>query len=469
MRRKLQKFSEFANRILPHEADFLLSVQQFVDKDRLAILHRIHYNSQHINQFTPYDTNIDKRKYNHLQGWIKEKLAIFDVDSQFEWMSLMEKKIMTDSILPQEEKGLLKSIRNFQFPIFFFTKFYELVETYAHFLLIRIRYQDYQLSNDFLKKHQASYQKSKATIAKLQEATEDIVAQYSGDQQESAQWINWLTKIFYDEQMDGLNRYLALVRLSFIAFNYRHLDLLKDKYDYMDKYFSQGKSYSKRILLNYYNNRLILHSRSREYEKAAYYGYLSIRDKNHDYISYLNNLCSVLLRLKRYQETLDLLKSTASEVKNTKNFHNRIGFVSFYLEALNKNGLYKNAESYGSSFLRVYHKEILQYRWHLFFSFFFLALLHREQFEKLLSISRKHKLLEKDKQYEIKSSYLPNIPIYIAIAKYKEGYLNQKRLGQLLQNYITHYQSLSPPSSSFKDLIDEIYILIPEVLNQLKS
>ncbi len=41
MRSKLQKFTEFANTLLPHETAYLLEIQQFDDKAKLAILQRM--------------------------------------------------------------------------------------------------------------------------------------------------------------------------------------------------------------------------------------------------------------------------------------------------------------------------------------------------------------------------------------------------------------------------------------------
>ncbi|MEM1121218.1 MAG: hypothetical protein AAGJ18_12275 [Bacteroidota bacterium] len=464
MRSKLQKFTQFAQQLLPHEVTYLLKVQQLADADRLAILQRIDYNCQHTDQFTPYDTNIDKRKYHHLQNWMERKLREIDVDEQFAWMSRLEHQIMMDTISSTEEKELLKAIKTYEYPCFFFVKFYELVQQYGQFLLVRIRYADYQVVQHFLQTHRANYQLSQETNRKIHQATEDIIAQYAGDARESSQWEQWLKLTFYDLKMDGHNRYLALVRLAFIAFNYRKLTLLQAAFDYMDEHFGYGQNYSKRLLLNYYNNRLMLHSRLREYEKAAYYGYLSIRAKNHDYLNYVNNLCAVLLRLDRNQEALDLMKQAAAAAKKTANFHSRVGYVSFYLEALNKNGLHQNAVSYGRSFLTAYHKEILQYRWHLFFSVYFEALLHRRQFAPILQITRKYRLLDKDQQYAAKANYLPSIPIYYWTAQYQEGLLAKQQLMEQLSDLLGEQPSLTSDNRPLEALLGTIRPIMPEVL-----
>lgn len=90
-RSKLRKFTGFANTLLPHETAWLLSIEEFQDPVRLAIL-------QHIHQFTSYDEGFDKRKYSNLKNWIQSRLKAIDVDEQFLWMSRMEQHIMTDAL-----------------------------------------------------------------------------------------------------------------------------------------------------------------------------------------------------------------------------------------------------------------------------------------------------------------------------------------------------------------------------------
>ncbi|MEZ4934351.1 MAG: hypothetical protein R2788_19770 [Saprospiraceae bacterium] len=82
----------------------------------------------------------------------------------------------------------------------------------------------------------------------LHQATRDIMLQYSENTTESIQWERWLTSVFYDEQLDGYNRYMALVRLTFISFNYGKPDLLLGQFEMLDKEFKKGKI----ILKDYY-------------------------------------------------------------------------------------------------------------------------------------------------------------------------------------------------------------------------
>jgi len=240
MRKKLQKFTDFAETLLPHETAYLLEAQQFEDEIKLGILERLDYNCRNIRQFTPYDKSIDKRKYSNLKNWINERLEAIDVDVRFEWMSYLERQIITDAISPQEEKQLIKAIRDYEQLDFYFTKFYELVQIYRHFLLIRMRHAHHRVADDFLNRFEDKYKECKQVFERMHAATLDIVGQYSEQSAQSIHWEQWLTEVFYDEQLDGLNRYLALVRLTFIYFNYRQFEKVLEKYDYIDEVFRRG-------------------------------------------------------------------------------------------------------------------------------------------------------------------------------------------------------------------------------------
>lgn len=465
MRSKLQKFTDFANTLLPHETAYLLRIQQFQDDERLAILQKVDYNCRNILQFEPYDESIDKRKYSHLKNWIVERLEAIDVDVKFNWMSELERKIMTDSILPTEEKRLLKVIRNYRPPSFFFTKMYELAERYQPFLLIRMRYADYRLVNRFLEKYQQAYHRSKSIEKKMHQATLDIVEQYAENTAESKLWEDWLTEVFYDKDLDGLNRYLALVRLIFIGFNYRKFDTLLEKFDYLDNLFKEGKYYSKRLLLNYYSNRLLLHSKFKQLDQAVYYGYLSIRAKNHDFLFYSNNLCAILLRQNKAEAALKVIKGAATEAKTTKNLHNKITHVAFYIESLNKNRRFRSAENYAKSFLTAYKKEIFEYRWHIFFTAYLDALLHQKKYHQLIRVIRQNKLLEKEKAYQSRANYLPTIFWYHAVAAYKEHLIDESTLQSRLSQFTGDIDQDESKFSLVVDLLHQLHPFIPKTVN----
>lgn len=467
MRPKLQTFTDFANTLLPHETQYLLSVAQLEDEQKRGILERVHKNCLQINQFTPYDTTLDKRKYSNLKNWIQKRLRQIDVDARFAWISELDQQITTDRIQSSDEKKLLRAIRKYEHPTFFFKRFYELVRNYRHFLLIRLRYHDHQLVNSFLEAHEDDYRESCRVDTQMHQATQDIIDQYAANTAESIQWERWLSRVFFDESLDGYYRHMAFVRLTFVSFNYRKFDLLWEKFDYLDSLFACGQSYSKRILLNYYHLRLLLHARVRDFEQAIYYGYLSIRGKTHDYLFYVNNLSAVLLRANRPQEALQVMRNATKEMKETQNFHNKIGFVSFYVKCLIANQLYKNAENYCSTFLKAYEKEVLHYRWHTFFAAYLEALLVQGKYDQMLNLMNRYILAEREGDYRKRADYLPTISWYDAVARYQTGTLPKSALRSLVQSDLEYLRQDENRRAQLDDLLKTIKPIVPEVVNYL--
>ncbi len=468
MRSKLQKFTAFANTLLPHETVYLLSVQQLEDPQKLEILQRIDYNCRHIDQFTPFDTKIDKRKYSHLKNWIVRRLDAIDVDRQFAWMIDLEQKIVTDRIDQAKEKQLLRAVRNYQHPAFYFSKFYELLRNYRQFLLIRMRHADHQLVNDFLQEYHEAYLASKRTEEQMHQATQDIVKQYAENSVESIQWEKWLDRIFFDEKLDGYHCYMAFVRLTFISFNYRKFDLLEEKFDHLDRAFLKGRFYSRRILLNYYSIRMLFSAKLREFEQSIYYGYLSVRGKTHDYLFYVNNLSAVLQRAGRAQEALQLMRNATQEMKTTQNMHNKIGFVAYYVKSLLGNQLFRNAENYAETFLKAYEREVLQYRWHTFFSAYLEALLGQHKYRKLLRVAEKYRLEEREASFISGTNYLPSIHWYTEVARYKEGMINQQAIRNHLEGYLSANRQFRERTPQLRELLSNLRGQIPEVVNYLQ-
>lgn len=432
MKKQLGKFGDFAFDILPHEVAYLLQIQQFQDAENLEILQTIAYNCQHTRTPAAFRTDIDKRKYSNLKQWIQQRLAAIDVDQHLVYLNEMDQKIMTDSISPTEEKGLLQTIVRYAKPDFYFVKLYELTLSYRHFLLIRMRHKDHQAVSDFIAAQRENYRKSKAVNQQLHEATVDIISQYAQHTTESRQWEQWLLDTFYDETLDGLNRYFAVVRLTFLYFNYAQLDQLKAVYTALDELLKQGVFYSRRILFNYYANCLLLHSKIDVLPQAEEYGYLSIKQKNTDHLSYLNNYSAILLRQGKIHEALALMKQSFPTLRHTNNLRHKIGFLAFYIKCLNLNGQPADGEKMADSFLRDNTRELLADRWHLFFAAYFQALVLQEKYDKLLRTCRRHHLLQKEAGHRARPNYLPTLPWYYYVSQYVENEIDDDQLVTLM-------------------------------------
>ena len=464
MRPKLKVFSEFAGKLLPHETGYLLRIQQLGDPVKLSILERAHHNASTVHDPMPFDEDIDKRKYSSLKQWIELRLSAIDVDLHFSWMSELEPQINRDSISLEEEKALLKAIRKYEHPSFYFTKFYELVRQYRHFLLIRMRYTDHRTADDFLRQYQQAYQASVRVNDQLHEATRDIVQKYSENSRESIQWKKWLQDMFFDESLDGFNRYTALVRLIFVRFTYNEHQHLEEVFDEVDRWFEHGQGYSRRILLNYYSNRLLLHTRKGEWDKAIYYGYLSIRDHNTDTLLYVNNLTNVLLRLDRYDEAWNIMRGMLPALKTTRNFHSRIGFVSLYTKVLLKRGQAAEARSYAELYLRGYEKEILLYRWHRFFTTYLETLLSQRQYQHMLQIIRRYGLIKRELQYQSRSDYMPAIQWMKGIAEYHLGMVEKEEVTSQISEFLSEISGNASRIVVTRHFIRDLRPYAPEVL-----
>ncbi|MEN7547144.1 hypothetical protein AAG747_04450 [Rapidithrix thailandica] len=469
MKEKLKKFKEFATDILPHEARYLCSIQQFEDDEKLEILHTIQYNCNHINQPCPFNTTIDKRKYSNLKNWIHKKLDEINVDRHFEWINEMDRRVMTDTLRPEDERQLFRMLKSYPRSQFYFMKFYELAVNLRQFLLIRLRYKEHEAVHQFVENHREAYLKSKEINEKMHKASIDIINKYSLNNTESKHWEKWLLEVFYNEGLDGLNRYFAAVRLTFVYFNYREYDKINQLNTTLDQLLSQGVFYTRRILLNHYANCLLLHSKLDILQQAEEYGYLSIKQKNEDHLKYLNNYSAILLRQGKIDKALHLMRQAMPEMRNTNNFHNKIGFAAFYMKCLCLNEQAADAERFGTSFLRIYKQEVLEQRWHVFFVSYLQAMIKQEKFAEVLKTIRKYNILEKDQIFQSSVIYLPTIVWYEALAQYMEGKINAETLVQTLTENSSQYITNPHKASLLKKLIDELSAYVPTISRTVKS
>ncbi len=396
MKQKLAQFEQFAQQIFPHEISYLLRENNINDPERLNILYHIAKLANGRDAVVSFDTSIDKRKYSHLKKWIHDKLEKIDVDVFYDWINEIDQKVMLDTITPEEERSLLKIVREYEHCHFYFIKLYEILQNYSHFLLVRLRLKDLQLVQGFLNQYEYAYKYNKLNDENLNKASREIIQNYAQGDKSPISWRSWLSSVLYDEQTQGHMRYMALIRLHFCALCDGDYSGLREHYEYMDGIFDNGQFYSKRILVNYYFNRMLLHTKYEEYRDANRYGYLSIKVKTHDYLLYCNNLSSVLLRQRRPKEALIILRGANSEYKNSNNFYHKTEYVALFMQGLLQQGETKSAIDYGLSFYKAYKKEIFDSRWHIYFSTLLKSLHKGRRYEQIIKIVRQNKLLIKE-------------------------------------------------------------------------
>jgi hypothetical protein len=462
MKSKLAAFTGFANQLYPHEADYLLSVQHFSKEVNRQILEAIHHNTHHPNRHREFDPGIDKRTYSYLKNWIGESLDRADVDKFYEWLVYTEKQVMTDAIIPGEEKEIHSYLKSIGPSQYFFLRFYELLQYYRDYLLIRVRNTTYIPVNEYLQHHEAAYNRSREINLKLNQAAEEIIRQHETMEAEPIHHSGFLKATFSDPSLDGYTRYRAAVRLTFLYYNYREFSNLRVVYDELDELFKTDVFYSKRILANYYSNRAMMHSKLNELEMAEHFGYLSIRQMNSDYLFYLANLCGVLLRSGKYAEALKLMSASIPEVKKTNSFYNKIGFASFYTRTLVYNRMAKDAASYATTFLEAYKSGIFETRWHLFFSAYLQALLHAEEYSRLLAVTRRYNLLTREQKFIDKNVYMPVLLWHHEVALYMEG---RQPSEKLVENILASARQLlrnRNKSVRINELLDDLSEIIPD-------
>lgn len=462
------KFSSFVNSLYPHEVAYLESVQQFQDEENLRILERIQYNVHHPFKAKSFFDDIDKRKYSNLMKWIKDKLSSADVDVFFEWVIEMDKKINMDNLFPEDEKMLIKYIKIINPRSFFFMRFYEMLNAYRDYLLIRTRIFYYKSVQDYLRKYEDAYLHAVALNRKMNDSAVDIIHQHTTSEGSSIQWESFLMDTFANKEIDGFTRYKALVRVTYVHYNYRHFDKLRELYDQLDKEIQTNRFYSKRILANYYSNRAMMHSMFREMDLAEKYAYMSVRQKNSDYLFYLIKLCNILLIANKNKEALGLMTKGIPELKNTNSMYTRIGFVALYIRALNKNAQYAKAESYADSFLAAYKKEIFDFRWHIFFRAYFQSLLLQEKYAKLINMEKRYNLVQREKEFIGKACYIPTILWYQSLAKYTEGKLNESQFKEVIVQSGGGILDNKYKNMRIKELYNELFDFSPNIFSEVR-
>lgn len=435
MKEKLRKFNSFAASLLPHEVKYLLSIQRFVDEEKKFILLKVSDNVLSSNDNHSYDTTIDKRKYSYIQKWIKNQLDRIDVDNRFLWISRMLQDILLDRISSEDEATVIKSLSIFSNTSYYFTKHYEMLIEFRQYLLIRKRYSEYKKVDLFINDYTFDYQRSMLINQQMDQATKEIMGLESKSQDDKERWEKWLGDTFTNEHLDGSNRYLAFVRLSYYYLNKNKLDKLEESYNNVQSFFENGQYYSRRLLLNFYDNSLVLYDRKKDYKTALYYGKLSIKGDGPDQLLYFNNFINILLKQDRYDEALSWINYKSYKISDYKDFYSVVGYVANYVRCLSKTNYVHHAINKAKVFWENNKSSIMEYRWHRFLSAYIEALLINEDFQKIIRLVKRYKLVPLEQKgikngqpisrtieamYMLSLYYEGEIPRDFAVAKLKE-------------------------------------------------
>lgn len=468
MRTKLNTFQEFTLSLYPHEVEYLISVQNFNKKINLNILNQIYLNSILQNP-KPFDKSVDKRIYSYIKTWISDTLSKIDVDIFFDWLISVEKKVLTDIISPSDEAEILGYLKQIKSTHYYFIRFYELLQYYRDYLLVRNRTKYNSIVSEYLELYKDNYLKSTQINQQLHVITTEIVNKDKSENLIQTKADDMLLSIYYDENLDAYTRYRAIVRLTIYYYNTRQFDEQLIVYQHLDDLFKTPLFYSKRLLANYYANRAMMHLKLNELTLAEKYGYLSVKNKNSDYLFYLINLCGVLLKQNKKAIALALMRDAIPELKNTNNNYYKIGFASFYIKTLIINQKGDKAVAYATNYFDVYRKEIFEFRWHLFMTAYLQALIYAEKYAKTLSICRRYKLVAKEKLRIDRADYLPVIQIYTFVAEYLEKIISVDKFTLSVIRATKDLMHDKYRSRKILELIDELSHNLPAEMKVIRN
>lgn len=469
MKDKLSTFTEFSRGLFPHEIDYLLSIQQFQKEDNLRILKIIHHNAYHPHKPQPFDPSIDKRTYSYLKNWIQENLQKNDVDIFYDWLIRIERDIMNDDIETGQEKELLSVMENMQPTAYYFMKFFRVIQHYRDYLIVRNRVINYQRVTAFLARFSEHYLRSQSINNKMNEAAEKVIFKKVRIPEEFLVWEQLFASTYYDETIDGYTRYRALVRLTILYYTHREFDKLKLVYQHLDQQFITPVFYSRRILANYYANKAMMHSKLGELEDAERFGKLSLMYRNNDYLFYLINLIDVLLKAGKPAEALKMMNDSLEEFRNSGNHYYRIGYAAYYIRTLLANGQKNRAVEYGETFLQGYKNEIMEFRWHLFFSSFLDALFRCEKYGRITTIVNRLRLVNKEKQLQGTNQYLPVIQLFFIASEYMQGTIGTETAHRDISLLVSGLNQNRFRSQKALDLLQTLEKAIPDIISRLKA
>ena len=442
MKQKLKKFSSFVEVLLPQEVVFLNSIQQFDDVDKASILEKVTMYALGTVDTLDLDISIDKRKYSLLLQWMKTRLERQDVDNRFRWINKLHADIMLDRVEPSQEVAVIKSLSQYKPTHFYFFNYYEMLKEFRQHLLVRRQFNSYEKVAAYIQNYQFEYQNALIKRERINEATKDILIHKNQVSEQIDRWEKWMVNNFQDVYADGHNRYLLFVRLCFIYLATSQLDKLEAISKDILQYFNSGKYYSRRLLLNFYDNMLVLYDRKQDYRLAEHYGRLSIKGEGQDKLLYFNNYVNILIKQGKYRKALEQIDAIPFKLKDHKDVYSIIGYIANHIRCLSQTGESKRAVKKGEIFLSAYHEEIWQYRWYRFFVAYVEAMFTAGLQTKLLSVVRRHKLIEKEAAFSEQNLQKRSfIKLFHTLANFLEGNITKEQVNETFDTYHQLYES----------------------------
>jgi len=425
-----RKFDLFAASLFPTEVEHVKNNNEITDPELLSIIDRLHAFVNFPERDVKFDQNIDPRKYSRIIKYFESKLHKIDVDAYYAWITTIDYQITTDAIPPEDQQRILREINAFEPAWFHAASFYRTMQNYKRYLLIRFREKDYETVRNFLEKHADYYFENEEIERKIDDLTSKFVVRETSPSDKIKQGdIDWLLTIFYDSEISKKNRYQALVAYNLHHITTRQITPMLEPMAALESSLLKGDFYSRRILANFYANKLLLRNFEGDYEDASYCGLQSIKQYTEDYLYYLNNYCSVLMNLNKFDEVLQRSKDAMIFYKSSQDNSRKVIFMANYCRCLNNYLDYKKSIRQANRLIDELGSSIFQFKWHYFFRIYFSALMQANRPDELLRLEKRFKLTEREKNFE----FSPYLKLYTLAAGFLEMKLSQTELHRKLE------------------------------------
>ncbi len=417
MKTPLRKFDSFAASLFPTEVEYVRNNNEISDPELISILDKLYILVNFPEKRIGFDLKIDPRKYSRIIKYFDTKLQKIDVDAYYAWITKIDFQITTDAIPPEEQQRILQEVDSFEPSWFHSAAFYRTMQNYKRYLLIRFREKDYIIIKNFLEKYSDYYidnEKIENRIANL--TAKFVLPEKLNPDKVKKTDTNLLLEIFRNEKTSKKNRYQALVAYNLYHINTRQIIPMIQPMIELEKSLLNGDFYSRRILSNYYANKLLLRNFEGNYEQATFCGQQSIKQYTEDYLYYLNNYCSVLMNLNRFDEVLQRSKDAMRVFKSSQDSARKVIFIANYCRCLNNYLDYKTSLRQGKLLLDTLGSTLFQFKWHYFFRTYFSALMQANRHDVLMRLEKKFKLTEQERS----GRFDPYIQLYTLAAAFLE-------------------------------------------------
>lgn len=420
MRQRLKTFHQFVENLFPSEIAIISKNHSFKDVELIQLIDDLSKKSALGNDIS-FNASLDPRKYSKFIAKAKSLLLKFDVDEHFIRINRIHSSIITDIIPPDQERQIYREMDRFSVSDFHSLRFYEMIQSYEHHLLMRNRRADLVRVHQFIEKHKASIQEELERTRCLRKITISI----SNESFQSEENLNWLQEILYNNEVSQGTRYSAWLAYNMHYINKKSGENLVEPMKYLEGRIADGMFYSRRILSNFYANKLLIFRYIDNLEEANKAGKLSLKYETVDHLYYLNNYCSTLIQTNQGKTALAMLKKNENHFYTTRSASRKLIYLAHRMRCEKDRKEYPTLLGMCRDLIDTLKSKLFNHTWHYFFRQYLLILFRTEQYHRILRINRKYKLTSREESIH-QDPYIKSIistSAYLTLGLSEENYL----------------------------------------------